>query len=327
MDKEITIEYLRKLDKDENVHFISLTTDWFFKSFFKKYTFLLSKLLKSTLGLNINVKSSHFIDKEIIKDTEIEQQKYVDILISPNEYLLIDIECNSTDFNNCMIRNFAYVDKLYGTIFEVGDKYKELGKYKVVQLNFNTKETNHNRYKQDVIYETGEKTSKIYQKNKKIVLKYLAYYRYLYYTLGIRTPEVVLCTLLTSKGYVEFYKVLSNILKKDKLDEVTKGVIEMNGIDYNLHAWKHEMWDNYIRMNEKESNIAIGKEQGISIGKEQGISIGKEQGISIGTIETKENIVNNMLRKNMPYELISEVSDVPVEEVKKLAKRLSSQVS
>lgn len=34
-----------------------------------------------------------------------------------------------------------------------------------------------------------------------------------------------------------------------------------------------------------------------------------------------------MLRKNMPYELISEVSDVPVEEVKKLAKRLSSQVS
>ena len=137
----------------------------------------------------------------------------------------------------------------------------------------------------------------------------------------------------------------------------------MNGIDYNLHAWKHEMWDNYIRMNEKESNIAIGKEQGIeqgisigkeqgisigkeqgisigkeqgisigkeqgiSIGKEQGISIGKEQGISIGTIETKENIVNNMLRKNMPYELISEVSDVPVEEVKKLAKSLSSQVS
>ena len=176
-------------------------------------------------------------------------------------------------------------------------------------------------------FSIGEKTSKIYQRNKKIVLKYLAYYRHLYYTLGIRTEEVVLCTLLTSEGYVEFYKILSNILKKDKLEEVTKGVIEMNGIDYNLHAWKHEMWDNYIRMNEKESNIAIGKEQGISIGKEQGISIGKEQGISIGTIETKENIVNNMLRKNMPYELISEVSDVPVEEVKKLAKRLSSQVS
>ena len=54
-----------------------------------------------------------------------------------------------------------------------------------------------------------------------------------------------------------------------------------------------------------------------------------KSGISLADlpIEIKENIVNNMLRKNMPYELISEVSDVPVEEVKKLAKRLSSQVS
>ena len=106
--------------------------------------------------------------------------------------------------------------------------------------------------------------------------------------------------------------------------------------------WSKERYDYIAAEKEKEiierelqdslelgrkDGIAIGKEQGISIGKEQGISIGKEQGISIGTIETKENIVNNMLRKNMPYELISEVSDVPVEEVKKLAKRLSSQVS
>ena len=72
MNKEDTMEYLEELDKDENVHFISLTTDWFFKSFFKRYPFLLSKLLKSTLGLNINIKSSYFIDKEIIKDIETE---------------------------------------------------------------------------------------------------------------------------------------------------------------------------------------------------------------------------------------------------------------
>ena len=74
---------------------------------------------------------------------------------------------------------------------------------------------------------------------------------------------------------------------------------------------------------ELQDSLELGRKDGIAIGKKQGISIGKEQ----GTTETKENIVNNMLRKNMSYELISEVSDVPVEEVKKLAKRLSSQVS
>lgn len=98
--------------------------------------------------------------------------------------------------------------------------------------------------------------------------------------------------------------------------------------------WSKERYDYIAAEKEKEiierelqDSLELGRKDGIAIGKEQGISIGKEQGISIGTIETKENIVNNMLRKNMPYELISEVSDVPVEEVKKLAKRLSSQVS
>ena len=95
--------------------------------------------------------------------------------------------------------------------------------------------------------------------------------------------------------------------------------------------WSKERYDYIAAEKEKEiierelqDSLELGRKDGIAIGKEQGISIGKEQGISIGTIETKENIVNNMLRKNMSYELISEVSDMPVNEVKRLAKSLSN---
>ena len=94
--------------------------------------------------------------------------------------------------------------------------------------------------------------------------------------------------------------------------------------------WSKERYDYIAAEKEKEiierelqDSLELGRKDGIAIGKEQGISIGKEQ----GTMETKENIVNNMLRKNMSYELISEVSDMPVNEVKRLAKSLSSQVS
>lgn len=94
--------------------------------------------------------------------------------------------------------------------------------------------------------------------------------------------------------------------------------------------WSKERYDYIAAEKEKEiierelqDSLELGRKDGIAIGKEQGISIGKEQ----GTTETKENIVKNMLRKNMSYELISEVSDMPVNEIKKLAKRLSSQVS
>ena len=81
-----------------------------------------------------------------------------------------------------------------------------------------------------------------------------------------------------------------------------------------------EMWS-----KERYDYIAAEKEKEI-IERElqESLELGKEQGISIGTMETKENIVNNMLRKNMSYELISEVSDMPVNEIKKLAKSLSN---
>ena len=81
-----------------------------------------------------------------------------------------------------------------------------------------------------------------------------------------------------------------------------------------------EMWS-----KERYDYIAAEKEKEIIERELQdSLELGKEQGISIGTIETKENIVNNMLRKNMSYELISEVSDMPVNEIKRLAKSLSN---
>ena len=81
-----------------------------------------------------------------------------------------------------------------------------------------------------------------------------------------------------------------------------------------------EMWS-----KERYDYIAAEKEKEIIERELQdSLELGKEQGISIGTMETKENIVNNMLRKNMSYELISEVSDMSVNEIKKLAKSLSN---
>ena len=147
--------------------------------------------------------------------------------------------------------------------------------------------------------------------------------------------EVVILASLISKSFKEFYLMMLNIFSKKDADDILRRMISMNINGFAVgEMWSKERYDYIAAEKEKEiierelqDSLELGRKDGIAIGKEQGISIGKEQGISIGTIETKENIVNNMLRKNMPYELISEVSDVPVEEVKKLAKRLSSQVS
>ena len=329
MNKEITIEYLEKLDKENK--FFPIMKDWYFKRFLRENPKFFCKLVNATLGLNIKVKDIKFDSTELPKENSEEYFKDVDILFHIGEYITVDIECNSRYFESCSERNLAYADKLYGTCYKSGTDYSEIKEYQIYQLNLNPFEKRFKRYINESIYETGEKSSKIYTKNKRIVLKYLEYYHYLYYNLGIRTEEVVILASLISKSFKEFYLMMLNIFSKKDADDILRRMISMNINGFAVgEMWSKERYDYIAAEKEKEiierelqDSLELGRKDGIAIGKKQGISIGKEQ----GTMETKENIVNNMLRKNMSYELISEVSDMPVNEVKRLAKSLSSQVS
>ena len=326
MNKEITIEYLEKLDKENK--FFPIMKDWYFKRFLRENPKFFCKLVNATLGLNIKVKDIKFDSTELPKENSEEYFKDVDILFHIGEYITVDIECNSRYFESCSERNLAYADKLYGTCYKSGTDYSEIKEYQIYQLNLNPFEKRFKRYINESIYETGEKSSKIYTKNKRIVLKYLEYYHYLYYNLGIRTEEVVILASLISKSFKEFYLMMLNIFSKKDADDILRRMISMNINGFAVgEMWSKERYDYIAAEKEKEiierelqDSLELGRKDGIAIGKEQGISIGKEQ----GTMETKENIVNNMLRKNMSYELISEVSDMPVNEVKRLAKSLSS---
>ena len=119
----------------------------------------------------------------------------------------------------------AYADKLYGTCYKSGTDYNEIKEYQVYQLNLNPFEKRFKRYTNESIYETGEKSSKIYTKNKRIVLKYLEYYHYLYYNLGIRTEEVVILASLISKSFKEFYLMMLNIFSKKDVDDILRRMI------------------------------------------------------------------------------------------------------
>ena len=303
---KLDTNYLYEVDKKEL--FISLTIDWCFKKVFDKYPVLLNILLNSTLGINIDIDNISFERNELLKEKKNEYNKSVDVLLKVDKYTIIDIELNSTSFESCKDRNIAYVDKLYGTIFEKGSK--NLDKYKVIQLNLNTIELNINKNKYDVIYETGKRTGKIYTKNKKIVLKYLAYYRYLYYTRNIRTKEVVILTALTSKSFTELYQILSNVIPENELEKIMKGMIEMFSEEFHLHDWEREKWDKIIR----DKEIEISKQEGIDIGMQEGKKEGKQEGIMA--------IIKNMLNNSFTLNQISEATGKSISEIKKIAKTM-----
>ena len=73
----------------------------------------------------------------------------------------------------------------------------------------------------------------------------------------------------------------------------------------------------------KEEGIEIGVEKGIGIGVEKGIGIGVEKGIGIGVEkgERKKAIetAKRMLNKGFDAETVAELTDLSVDEIKKLA--------
>ena len=251
MNKEITIEYLEKLDKEDK--FFPIMKDWYFKRFLRENSKFLCKLVNATLGLKVKVKDIKFDNTELPKENSEEYFKDVDILFHIGKYITVDIECNSRYFESCSERNLAYADKLYGTCYKSGTDYSEIKEYQVYQLNLNPFEKRFKRYINESIYETGEKSSKIYTKNKRIVLKYLEYYHYLYYNLGIRTEELVILASLISKSFKEFYLMMLNIFSKKDADDILRRMTSMNINGFAVgEMWSKERYDYIAAEKEKE---------------------------------------------------------------------------
>ena len=107
-------------------------------------------------------------------------------------------------------------------------------------------------------------------------------------------------------------------------------VIALNSNDALLHEWEKEKFTAYetycATMDAEKEALARGIEKGMEEGLERGIEKGLEQGIEKGIekgIERKSNeIIENMLSKNMNINLISEITNKSIEEIKKIAEEL-----
>ena len=77
-----------------------------------------------------------------------------------------------------------------------------------------------------------------------------------------------------------------------------------------------------IMADELEESRQQGRKQGFQQGKQQGLQLGKQQGIQLGKQQGIYQIVENMLRNNMPTEEIKLLTGVSMETLQELAGKL-----
>ena len=134
-----------------------------------------------------------------------------------------------------------------------------------------------------------------------MVLKYLEFYRKLYYTNGdnIEEDEIWLAAL-TAKNFTELNEMLSHILSNRDRSRFVKEAIRMSRLNFSLRDWETEKMNDLMR----EESKRVDREEGFQAGIEQ---------------KTKE-IILSMVKSNATLDFISKVTNKTIDEIKEIIK-------
>ena len=303
------INYLKKLDK--KITLINLTYDIVFKSVFRRNKDLLKDYLKSIMNLNIKKESKiTFLNNELYKENKNEYHKIVDLYLSIDNQIFIDIELNKMPFEMVRERNSLYLNKLASMLLETGEDIKKLKKYSLYQINLNAHKSDVDINKKVIPYDIENR--KIYPIKQKTIIRSLETSKKLYYTYGIKTRQVIWNTALTAKTFTEMYILLKQILNEKQLQKFMKDVINMSKSNFVLHAWEKEKLDALVLENAKEYGLKYGRIEGQKKGLEKGHKMGRIEGIK----ETAKNLLNMKMNIND----ISKATGLSIKELKLLEK-------
>lgn len=308
------LEYFQELDQE--LKLVPLTYDFTFKKVFKNNPTYMKEFIYTMLPfLNLENYKVRFLDSELTKEKK-ERKKTVDILISLDDKIYIDIEMNRSKFQNIYLRNLEYLKKLSTMIWQQGEDIQNLKEKKVIQINLNANEKE--KAPDDIIASCGLLTGYIYDVNGLVFSKNLEENHYLYYNEGVRRKDVIWLTALTSKTFTELYKLISQVLEKSVALKFMEDVVDMSKDEFILHEWEKDKFDELVKTNELESAINEGKAIGFEDGKAAGFEDGEKSGIIKGTNKRNIEIAKNMLKENIDIKTISKVTGLRIEDIQNI---------
>ena len=310
-----------------------ITYDFSFKKLFASERdgdyLILKMFIISILKLDLEPESTEIVVRcsELPKENTREYRKTVDINVILNKDMHLDIEMNNTKYNKIVTRNGLYEAKLFTMAFEAGNTMEDFLRKYIYQLNLNNYEKiDRDKFieeieGEDIIAFTSMKNGNVYANRRITILKYLDYYRNLYYNYPDKcNKDDIWLALLTSSSFSELGEYVYKVLPEELGDVFIKEAINMSKDESILHDWE---WEKMAQLKEAEEKLYYENmvQEGIKNGIEQGI----EQGIKQGKNYEKIEIIKNMIQNNLDYKTISNVTGKSLKEIKEIEKSLNKE--
>lgn len=284
-----------------------LEYDTIFKATFIRRQEVLIKMIRDVFEIEDDINNPLFIvGYELVPHSKRGKSYKSDILIKLSDDSYISIEMNKRIGNDILSRNIIQMSRIYAQINKSGDKDNIISKRTVMGLNINTFKT--------FTGKPVEKISLCETETGMIVSNLLSFCnidvalcRKLVYNLGIEKVSKAIRwgAIITSKSIKEISSILGDdILSMEEKEKFLNTIKEVNDDERVLEDW---MWEEHYRLKEiDERNTALQE--------------GREEGIED---KTKEVIIN-MLKKEMDYNVISEITGKTIDEIKEIEKDMES---
>ena len=278
-----------------------------FKAVFSNNKVILSKLIEAILEhsyINIDIKDKEFIIKnnELPIDNYNDKQLICDYIIKLDNVNDLNIELNRKQYPGVVERNMTYSFKIYYEHFNRENEYSEFKKYNLIQVNFN-KFKNPNNKSINKYYLLDASDSKNFLSKSICIINIDIEECYNLVYNNTCKEEISELEKLAAILYCDYLEDISSILESVRLDNMEKEKF-INDIN-NASC-------------DKNNQEAIKLEDNI----EYRFELTEEEGLNKGITQKTIDVVKNMLKENISYELISKVVNKPISEIKEIEKSM-----
>ena len=297
--------------KQEKPEKMRLTVDYAFKRVFGRNgnEGILKDFLESIL--DIEIKNITIQNPEIPKNMRDSKIGILDVRAEINGKEIIEVEMQVQNQYNMDKRSSTYITKIYSDQLKEGDSYVEVKKVAVINiLNFNYYERNSYHSVARMKFENSKE-------NEKVDMGYILEEQYATEDLEMHFIELPKFRKknpdISSKldqwlwlicGEEEKIKMAKNENEKIKEAKSELEKLEMSAED-------RELYELRLKAIRDEINI---RESGYTDGMRDGMKDGEEKGKKQKSIE----IAKNMLKKQIPLELIEELTGISQSEIEKI---------
>ena len=267
----------------------------------------LKELLKCIL--DIEAKEITILNPEIIGSSYYDKRTIVDLIVELEDGTKIAVEMN-TNVNKYLIdRNVFYMFKIMSKDMKKGNLYSKLNKH--IQINIDCEGYHKKPIMKYKLIE--EECSEVLTDKIEIIRVDLPFYVEKCYNLDASKLDYK--DRLIGLIGIEDRNLASKIIKGDmKMEDIYKKVEDFSEDEEILGAYDAE-WhkietERVVMLDKLEKAEEQGLRQGFEKGMKKGIEQGIEQGIELTT--------QNMLKENINIEIISKVTGLNIDQIKKL---------